>query len=269
MTLLSLFITATGLRTQAGKKQPIKVNLRCRRRRLYVLISHPNSHLSRLAHETRTVASTPYLRRSSATPDLPFPFHHASTVVVPAGVCKKSDPQRVVIWSGRDGNSHGPTHNAYFELRLATPPKGEEWTWIVHVGAPSLTSSAAQALSPDGRYAIVFAGNGFTRKTNFFRLKSTFVFDLCEPKRVCRATESSLRYRKWALTGCTTPSGKEFIICGGDSPNEDDRSKDREGNTNSCDIFDLGKLVQECHSARPGRGKGFKETFEAWTRLGL
>ena len=128
----------------------------------------------------------------------------------------------------------------------------------MHDGAPSLTSSAAQALSPDGRYAVVFAGNGFTRKTNFFRLKSTFVFDLCEPRRVCRATESSLRYRKWALTGCTTLSGKEFIICGGDSPDEDDPSKDRQGNTDTCDIFDLDNLVEECHSARPGRGKGWK-----------
>ena len=189
-------------------------------------------------------------------PDLREPLHHHSSVLLPRGVCNPTDPPRLLMWSGRNGDGYGPTTNTIFELRLYDGEVQHAPDWIYHDGAPTLTSAAAQALTRDGRYAFLVGGNGHTiENRQVYYSSATVVYDICR-HRFCRATQSPLRFVKWAITGCTTLEDRELLICGGDSTQDPDYTKD--GNTRSCDIFSLDRLVQECDNARDVEGGGWQ-----------
>ena len=126
--------------------------------------------------------------------------------------------------------------------------------WIYHNGAPTMTSAAAQALTRDGRYAVLVGGNGYTQRNDVYMTRATMVYDICH-HRLCHATLSPLRFVKWAITGCTTANDTELLICGGDTTQDPDHT---EGNTRSCDVFDLERLVQECDDAMNIDGRGWQ-----------
>ena len=186
-------------------------------------------------------------------PSLREPQHHLSTVLVPSGVCNPTDPPRLLLWNGRNGDGFGPTTNKLLELRLHDEEPGE---WIYRDGAPTLVSAAAQTLTRGGRYAVLFGGNGYTQERDVYMTSATVVYDICG-HRACRATLSALRFVKWAIVGCTTADDKELLICGGDSTQDPDKALN--GNTRSCDVFDLENLVQECEDARNTTGGGWQK----------
>ena len=186
-------------------------------------------------------------------PSFREPQHHHTSVLVPSGVCNPTDPPRLLLWNGRSGDGFGPTTNKLLELRLHNEEPAD---WIYRDGAPTLVSAAAQALTRDGRYAVLFGGNGYTKDYDVYMTSATVVYDICR-HRACRATLSPLRFVKWGIAGCTTADDKELLICGGDSIQDLDKALN--GNTRSCDVFDLEKLVQECDDALNTTGGGWQK----------